>query len=255
MRCYQGFRSDEALRAHLISVRCEVKDDPHMEGISQAQIQDLKRRIGLSGQSEEDKWRYIYQLLFPETSVGQTPSPCETPTFPTWPCRCWTLSPSRYRGFYLWTTWHPYYAWASKSAWRCSYRGVRKVPRGKPQTSPLYTQACDSKNYRKSYPEATFDSRFADCTEWSNWPDYHNTMQWRQERKPNIIGLYEVSWIALWDAFLIPRAVLVQSQLAFIWRVDFRGFNIILHPRFCEPLTSNRESFYGVRWYCDAAGV
>jgi hypothetical protein len=58
-----------------------------MEGFNEAQKKELKsRRCMFRAGSEEEKWKIIYLILFPDTALNELPSPCKknisTP-FPT----------------------------------------------------------------------------------------------------------------------------------------------------------------------------
>jgi hypothetical protein len=47
-----------------------------MEGITREQMKILRKRAAPC-RLEEDKWRDVYQLLFPEVLKADIPSPCK----------------------------------------------------------------------------------------------------------------------------------------------------------------------------------
>ncbi|PMD53503.1 uncharacterized protein K444DRAFT_541329 [Hyaloscypha bicolor E] len=73
-RCCQQFESQEELQAHSrLAVSCELQPCREQEGITADVEKQLKSRKKTSaGQSEADRWREIYQILFPGEPV---PSP------------------------------------------------------------------------------------------------------------------------------------------------------------------------------------
>jgi hypothetical protein len=75
-RCCQQFESQEELQAHSrLAVSCELQPCGEREGITADVEKQLKSRKKKSpGQSEADRWREIYQILFPGESV---PLPCK----------------------------------------------------------------------------------------------------------------------------------------------------------------------------------
>jgi len=77
-RCKQTFDDSKELADHERAViKCEVNDLAHPGDITTDQEKKLKSRKHTSRkQSDEDKWRDIYQLLFPNEEV---PSPCKYP--------------------------------------------------------------------------------------------------------------------------------------------------------------------------------
>lgn len=48
-----------------------------MEGITREQLKILRKRAAPC-RLEEDKWRDVYQLLFPEVHKADIPSPCKS---------------------------------------------------------------------------------------------------------------------------------------------------------------------------------
>ena len=54
---------------------CEIQLTPLTEGITSDVMKELRRRKkGARGESEAERWREIYKLLFPGENV---PSPCK----------------------------------------------------------------------------------------------------------------------------------------------------------------------------------
>lgn len=49
-----------------------------MEGFDKDQERALKvRKTMFQAGSEEEKWKIVYLILFPDTALGELPSPCE----------------------------------------------------------------------------------------------------------------------------------------------------------------------------------
>lgn len=49
-----------------------------MEGFDKDQEKALKgRKTMFRAQTEEEKWKIVYLILFPDTALGEMPSPCE----------------------------------------------------------------------------------------------------------------------------------------------------------------------------------
>ncbi|KAL2008441.1 hypothetical protein VTN00DRAFT_6635 [Thermoascus crustaceus] len=76
-RCYQSFKSDEALKNHQRAPQsCEVCEEDTIEGFDKEQEKKLKSRKRSSlKQSEEDRWREVYRILFPDDLPSSIPSP------------------------------------------------------------------------------------------------------------------------------------------------------------------------------------
>jgi hypothetical protein len=47
-----------------------------IEGIDREQLKKLRKRSP-QYRTDEDKWRHIYQILYPEVYESDVPSPCE----------------------------------------------------------------------------------------------------------------------------------------------------------------------------------
>ncbi|KAK0610070.1 hypothetical protein B0T17DRAFT_125858 [Bombardia bombarda] len=81
-RCKTKFKNNEDLIHHgEMAEGCEIRDDREMPGhISCLQEKQLKSRKQVTPrQSEEEKWRDIYQLLFPNVPIEIIPSPYPEP--------------------------------------------------------------------------------------------------------------------------------------------------------------------------------
>jgi hypothetical protein len=78
-RCREIFLSDALLlEHHRATVPCQVKDSPCLEGFDAAQQQLLKsRKKERRNMTEEDKWRKVYRILFPNDDHSKMPSPCK----------------------------------------------------------------------------------------------------------------------------------------------------------------------------------
>lgn len=76
-RCYAMFDSDGDLSRHLRSAQCQVSAPQPIEGIDRETLKALRKRSPAL-RLEEDKWRDVYQLLFPEVPDEDIPSPCKS---------------------------------------------------------------------------------------------------------------------------------------------------------------------------------
>ncbi|KAF4988252.1 hypothetical protein FGRMN_9876 [Fusarium graminum] len=65
IRCMSTWPSDEKLREHLRTQRCEVREYIAPEGITPDQKQKLQSRLGGQNKSESDQWFELYAILFP----------------------------------------------------------------------------------------------------------------------------------------------------------------------------------------------
>jgi hypothetical protein len=74
-RCWIEFKNYEGLGFHLNqTVRCEQQLSQQVEGITSQQLEKLKsKKRACSDQTEEDRWREVYRICFPEEIV---PTPC-----------------------------------------------------------------------------------------------------------------------------------------------------------------------------------
>lgn len=75
-RCYATFDADVDLSNHLRSAHCLVSEPQHIEGIDRETLKSLRKRSPVF-RPEEDKWRDVYHLLFPDVDLEDIPSPCE----------------------------------------------------------------------------------------------------------------------------------------------------------------------------------
>jgi hypothetical protein len=75
-RCYAMFDADVDLSNHLRSAQCQVSAPQPIEGIDRETLKALRKRSPAL-RLEEDKWRDVYHLLFPDVALEDIPSPCE----------------------------------------------------------------------------------------------------------------------------------------------------------------------------------
>ncbi|KAK5660598.1 hypothetical protein OQA88_13161 [Cercophora sp. LCS_1] len=77
-RCWDIFKTEDALNAHLQhDVRCEVRENRSLvEGFTKDQEKKLRsRKKATADTTDEDKWREIYTILFPDDDPESTPTP------------------------------------------------------------------------------------------------------------------------------------------------------------------------------------
>ncbi|KAH7075731.1 hypothetical protein BKA63DRAFT_305477 [Paraphoma chrysanthemicola] len=75
-RCYSTFENEAQLTEHSRSIDCAVGELQSVEGFDKDQEKMLKSRSPMfEAENEEDKWRIIYLILFPDTPLGDLPSP------------------------------------------------------------------------------------------------------------------------------------------------------------------------------------
>lgn len=74
-RCYGTFDAESDLANHLRSAQCSVNEPQPIEGIDRETLKVLRKRSP-AFRLEEDKWRDVYLLLFPEVEEEDIPSPC-----------------------------------------------------------------------------------------------------------------------------------------------------------------------------------
>ena len=76
-RCKTAFKSQEEVDSHAESViACQPRARELQDGFTIETFLVLRNKKKLfPGQDEEDKWREIYQLLFPDATV--IPGPCK----------------------------------------------------------------------------------------------------------------------------------------------------------------------------------
>ena len=77
-RCCSTFANEPTLREHQRDPRgCEVKEHVPLEGFDKDQERKLKsKKRSLVYMSEEDKWKGVYRVLFPDDNEADMPSPC-----------------------------------------------------------------------------------------------------------------------------------------------------------------------------------
>lgn len=68
------------LEAHLrADIPCAKRDKIHVQGIDDAQERKIKERKKTSDSlTEEQKWKNIYMILFPDANKNALPSPCKS---------------------------------------------------------------------------------------------------------------------------------------------------------------------------------
>jgi len=84
-RCKAVFKSQEDVGLHLTRIQgCELREAHIGDGVTNEMVEQLKsKKKSHRGETEEDRWQKIYQLLFPGASDL---SPCEfTPPYPGLP--------------------------------------------------------------------------------------------------------------------------------------------------------------------------
>jgi len=75
--CYATFKSDREQLNHVRLRECEVCPPQNIEGIDRETMWVLRKRTTAS-RLEEDKWRDVYLVLFPDVPAADIPSPCES---------------------------------------------------------------------------------------------------------------------------------------------------------------------------------
>lgn len=79
-RCCSIFENESQLREHQRDPRgCEIQEQVPLEGFDKAQERKLKsKKRSTVCQTEEDKWKSVYRILFPDDADEDMPSPyCE----------------------------------------------------------------------------------------------------------------------------------------------------------------------------------
>ncbi|KAK3358519.1 hypothetical protein B0T24DRAFT_540256 [Lasiosphaeria ovina] len=76
-RCWEVFKSDNQLRSHLQQdPPCDIRESTPVEGFSKDQEKRLRSRKKVQNDmTDEDKWREIYMILFPDDDRETIPSP------------------------------------------------------------------------------------------------------------------------------------------------------------------------------------
>ncbi len=78
-RCCTTFAHDVALREHQRDPRgCEIQESVPLEGFDKDQERRLKsKKRSQTYQSEEEKWKGVYRILFPDDTEEDMPNPCK----------------------------------------------------------------------------------------------------------------------------------------------------------------------------------
>lgn len=82
-RCCSTFANEPSLREHQRDPHgCEVQEQVPLEGFDKDQERMLKsKKRSQAYQSEEDKWKSVYRILFPDDNEDTMPSPCMFPLY------------------------------------------------------------------------------------------------------------------------------------------------------------------------------
>jgi len=77
-RCWQAMDNSDRLESHLqASPVCDIKEKIMIEGFDKKQEEKLKsRKRNHQNQTEEQRWKELYNILFPEDNEQDIPSPC-----------------------------------------------------------------------------------------------------------------------------------------------------------------------------------
>ncbi|KAF2635690.1 hypothetical protein P280DRAFT_169285 [Massarina eburnea CBS 473.64] len=76
--CFQYFEDEKILQKHSCSlVGNPVRQEDLMDGLDRNQLQQVKARGRMFGakKNEEEKWKIIYTIIFPESHTNLLPSP------------------------------------------------------------------------------------------------------------------------------------------------------------------------------------
>lgn len=81
-RCYEEFESDSLLEQHVRKAeRCAERErPPQEEGLNYNQEKSLKCRKRIINTSEEEKWKRVYRICFPDVAEADIPSSCMSHT-------------------------------------------------------------------------------------------------------------------------------------------------------------------------------
>ncbi|KAF1844509.1 uncharacterized protein K460DRAFT_309456 [Cucurbitaria berberidis CBS 394.84] len=80
--CYETFKSDKEQFNHVRLQQCQRSAPQHIEGMDRETTWALRKRT-TALRLEEDKWRDVYHVLFPNVLVADIPSPfydCDSPS-------------------------------------------------------------------------------------------------------------------------------------------------------------------------------
>jgi hypothetical protein len=75
--CYATFKSDKEQSVHVRLQQCERSSPQQIDGIDRETVWILRKRT-TALRLEEDKWRDVYQILFPDVAAADIPSPCKS---------------------------------------------------------------------------------------------------------------------------------------------------------------------------------
>ncbi|OCK96479.1 uncharacterized protein K441DRAFT_455207, partial [Cenococcum geophilum 1.58] len=78
-RCCRPFENDAALNKHHQALEgCELGQGEAIESFNKEQEKRLRsRKRPALEQTEEDKWKEVYRILFPDYNLSTIPSPCK----------------------------------------------------------------------------------------------------------------------------------------------------------------------------------
>lgn len=81
-RCGTVFESDELRDEHAVQeISCQVGKPEPVDGYTKKQETQLRSRKRPKGQTDEDRWRDMYRILFLDGHDGDVPSPCKKNPF------------------------------------------------------------------------------------------------------------------------------------------------------------------------------
>ncbi|KAH6648607.1 hypothetical protein BKA67DRAFT_661569 [Truncatella angustata] len=74
--CYESMQNADQLKEHLRGrIPCELKDSVGIHYLNNAQMREIKERSEGPRQSEDQKWKDMYLIAFPDVDQSCTPSP------------------------------------------------------------------------------------------------------------------------------------------------------------------------------------
>jgi hypothetical protein len=77
-RCYAAFEDDDELdKHHRRPVPCPINTEPKCFDGAMSVPQESMIRERIRSGTEEEQWRRIYTIIFPDQSGHAVPSPCE----------------------------------------------------------------------------------------------------------------------------------------------------------------------------------
>lgn len=83
VRCWLFFKDQDQLNIHISAAKiCERRNGQLTEGITPSTEKRIRSRKKPSvEQTDGDRWRYIYRMLFPTVPDEDVPSPCKCEVF------------------------------------------------------------------------------------------------------------------------------------------------------------------------------